>query len=91
LTGAKTAELLLHRKAIPHSLYSKINRFKSIRGILAHDPFGEYALLSKEQEVWERISSQEELDAESKKKIDEALRLGEEAFEELNAIRSKTR
>ena len=89
LTGAKTAEMLSHKKTIPHSLYAKINRFKSVRGILAHDALGEYALLSKEQEAWERIGSQEEFDAESKKKIDEALRLGEEIHAELLAARKK--
>jgi hypothetical protein len=91
LTGAKTAEILMHRKVIPHSLYQKINKFKNVRGILAHDALGEHALLSKEQEAWSRISSQAEFDAESKKKIDEALRLGEEAHAELIAVSRKLR
>jgi len=89
LTGAKTAEMLSHKKAIPHALYSKINRFKSIRGILAHDALGEYALMPKEREAWEGIGSQEAFDAESKKKIDEVLRLGEEIHAELLAARKK--
>jgi hypothetical protein len=91
LTGAKTAEILMHEKVVPQPLYAKINRFKSIRGLLAHDALGEYALLPNEQKAWENIVSQESFDAESKKKIDEVVRLGEEAFKELNAIRSKTR
>ena len=87
LTGAKTAEILLHKKTIPHELYSKINRFKSIRGVLAHDALGEYALMPKEQAAWEGIGSQEEFDAESKKKIDDVIRLGEEIHAALSDAR----
>ena len=89
LSGAKAAELLMHKKAIPQTLYAKINKFKGARGVFAHDALGEHALLSKEQEAWNRISSQAEFDAESKKKIDDVLRLGEEAHAELVAISRK--